>query len=182
MEYPLSNFLSSLPDFRRSQGLRYPLDKTLLMIIMSIINGAKGYREMARFMKHHESTLIKQLDLKHGVPSHVSIRSVLMGIDLSVFNEKFLSWMSSELSSPKDKWLSMDGKSIRSTVNNPGNELQNFVQVVNIFTHNSNLVIGQKAYMNNKAQEAESVRQLIKDLDKQGLYICLDALHCQKKH
>jgi predicted transposase YbfD/YdcC len=152
------------------------------MIIMSILNGAKGYREMGRFMKHHESTLVNVLGLKHGVPSHVSIRTLLMGIDISSFNKKFLSWMSDELSSPQEKWISMDGKSIRSTVKNPGNKLQNFVQVVNIFTHNSKLVIGQQTYMNNKAKEAECVRQLIKDLDKQGLYICLDALHCQKKH
>jgi len=182
MSYSLSKFLISIPDFRRGQGLRYPLDKTLFMIIMSIINGAKGYREMGRFMRHHESVLVKELDLKHGVPSHVSIRTMLMGIDLISFNKKFLEWMSPHLSSVEDKWLSIDGKSIRSTLKNSGSNLQNFVQVVNVFAHNSELVIGQRSFTTKKAKEAEYARQLIKALDKEGLFICLDALHCQKKH
>ena len=182
MKYPLSEFLMSIPDFRRSQGLRYPLDKTLFMIIMSIINGARGYREMARFMDHHQSILCQELNLKHGVPSHVSIRTLLMGIDLVEFNRQFLKWMSHQLSLPKDNWLSIDGKSIRSTVKNAGNKLQTFVQVVNVFTHHSQLVIGQQSYVSSKAEEALCVRQMIKSLDQQGLFICLDALHCQKKH
>ena len=182
MKYNLSGFLESLEDFRRGQGLRYPLAATMLMIIMSIINGAKGYREIARFMSHHEDDLSKYLDLKHGVPSHVSVRTILLGIDLQGFNKSFIKWMSQELELPKNKWLSIDGKAIRSTLNNPGNNLQDFVQVVSVFSHNSSLALGQQSFMSKKAKEAESVRELITSLDKQGLYICLDALHCQKKH
>lgn len=181
MNYSLTSFLQTVEDFRRPQGQRYPLDKVLLMIVMSIINGASGYREMSRFMEHHQSNLEKLLNLKHGVPSHVSIREILLGIDLEAFNKSFLKWMESELDKPEQKWVSMDGKAIRSTIKKADNKLKDFVQVVSIFTHNSELVIGQKSFMNKKGIEPECVRQLIQQLDKSGIYICLDALHCKKK-
>lgn len=181
MTCSLSTFLSNIEDPRRKQGLRYPMDKTLLMIVMSIIDGASSYRRMGRFMIRHEKVFIEIFKLKHGVPSYVSIRKILQGIDLKVFNEKFIKWMSSELDKPENQWLSIDGKSIRSTLKNANNKLQSFVNVVNIFSHSSGLVIGQNSHDSKKALEAEQVRQMVRDLDKEGLFICLDALHCQKK-
>lgn len=180
-QYSLTSFLATVPDFRRSQGIRYPLGVTLLMIIMSIINGAKGYREMARFMENHADALITTLKLKHGVPSHVSVRSILLGVDLEAFNIAFFNWMEGILSDSNNKWISLDGKSIRSTLNHGGSELQNFVQVVNVFAHHSQLVVTQQDFMSSKAEEPIVVRNLIQQLDGKGLYICLDALHCQKK-
>ena len=179
MAYPLSTFLNSISDFRRGEGQRYPLPKVLLMIVMSIINGASGYREMARFMENHQETFIELLSLKHGVPSHVTVREILLGINLEEFNKKFLLWMSGELTTPQNKWVSMDGKAIRSTLDK---KVKKFVQVVSIFAHHSELVIGQSSFKEKKSTEAGCVRQMIKDLDQTGVFICLDALHCQKKH
>lgn len=47
----LEEYLSSIHDFRRAQGLRFALPKILLMIILGIMNGYSAYRELASFIK-----------------------------------------------------------------------------------------------------------------------------------
>jgi len=179
--YPLYSFLSSLPDSRRKQGLRYPLGATLLMVVMSILNGCNSYREFDNFMKTHEEVLISTFGLKHGVPSYVSIRAIIMGVGIGLFSECFGKWMEQISSDSGEKWVSMDGKSIRSTVKHSTGKLQDFVQVVSLFGHNSHLVLGQQYSMHKKALEPQIVRQMIVGLDAECLIISLDALHCQKK-
>ena len=44
----LLDHLSEVEDFRRKEGRRYPLPSLLVMIIMAIMSGANGYREIAR--------------------------------------------------------------------------------------------------------------------------------------
>ena len=182
MNYSLSSYLSKIADFRRSQGLRYPLVPSLLMIIMSILHGAKGYREMARFMRHHEEVLTQLFSLKHGVPSHVSVREILLGIGFTRLNQGFMGWMRQELKQGMDSCLSGDGKALRSTLKHAGNKRQDFVQLVSLFGHQSRLVVAQQEVHHSKAQEAQVIRDLVKALDAKGLIISLDALHCQKKH
>ena len=181
VSYDLSSYLSTIKDCRRGQGQRYPLVPTLMMIIMSVLSAATGYREMAAFMKRHESALSSSFGLKHGVPSHVSIRAILLGIGFVNINRGFLNWMRGVLETPEEQWVSGDGKALRSTLRDAGNSKQTFVQLVSIFSHNSRLVLAQKATEHSKAEEAQAIRDLIAALDKEGLIITLDALHCQKK-
>ena len=181
MEYNLQDFLSEVKDYRRGAGQRYPLWAVLSMIIMSIISGAKGYREFGRFMKANQDSLIECFKLKHGVPSHVTIRAILRKLDLYTLTKSFRLWMS--LCSPPDsaEWLAIDGKSLSSTVTNPNDSLQNFVSVVSVFAQHSGLVYDLQAFENGKAFEPRIVRQLIRRLGLKDAVFTLDALHCQKK-
>ena len=181
MEYNLQDFLSKVKDYRRGAGQRYPLWAVLRMIIMSIISGAKGYREFGRFMKANQDSLIECFKLKHGVPSHVTIRAILRKLDLYTLTKSFRAWMS--VCAPPDsaEWLAIDGKSLSSTVTNPHDSLQNFVSVVSVFAQHSGLVYDLQAFENGKAFEPRIVRQLIRRLGLKDAVFTLDALHCQKK-
>jgi DDE_Tnp_1-associated len=181
MEYNLQDFLSKVKDYRRGAGQRYPLWAVLSMIIMSIISGAKGYREFGRFMKANQDSLIECFKLKHGVPSHVTIRAILRKLDLYTLTKSFRAWMS--VCAPPDsaEWLAIDGKSLSSTVTNPNDSLQNFVSVVSVFAQHSGLVYDLQAFENGKAFEPRIVRQLIRRLGLKDAVFTLDAIHCQKK-
>lgn len=184
MTYALGSFLNEATDFRRAQGQRYPLRATLAMIILAILDGANGYREFARFMKHHQELLVEAFALRHGVPSHVTIRTILRGLDLKQLSQRFFAWMQPLVVLPPEEgptWLSADGKSMRSTVANAGNALQNFVSVVSLFAHHSNLVLAQQEFQNKKSHEPEVVRHLIEQLQLRDVVLVLDALHCKKK-
>jgi hypothetical protein len=52
----LIEHLQQIPDFRRKQGLRYPLLAVLLITIMSIMSGRCRYREIAAFAKANSFT------------------------------------------------------------------------------------------------------------------------------
>jgi DDE_Tnp_1-associated len=153
----------------------------LSMIIMSIISGAKGYREFGRFMKANQDSLIECFKLKHGVPSHVTIRAILRKLDLDTLTKSFRAWMSVCASPDSTEWLAIDGKSLSSTVTNPNDSLQNFVSVVSVFAQHSGLVYDLQAFENGKAFEPRIVRQLIRRLGLKDVVFTLDALHCQKK-
>lgn len=181
MTYDLKTFLSEIKDFRRSQGQRYPLSAVLSMIVMAIISGCSGYREFARFMKANAKELVPAFSLKHGVPSHVTVREVLRQVDLDALSSTFAKWMKAHLPVEGERWLSVDGKGLGSTVCNPHDSLQNFVSVVSVFAQQSGLVHGMQAFDNGKSYEPEIVRQLIQKLGIQNVVLTLDALHCQKK-
>jgi hypothetical protein len=82
--------LSEVEDPRRRQGQRYKSVAILLIIIMSILRGKYGYREIGRFCKLHESYLIAKFGFKnHKVPSHVSIRTFIMSTDFASIQRAF---------------------------------------------------------------------------------------------
>lgn len=178
----LQEHLSVLSDPRRGQGLRTTLDQILIMSILSYLCGHTGYRGIARFCKAHAVLLVDQLNLRHGVPSHVTFRAVLMNIDSQELIGSFHSWASRLLTKQEDKWFSGDGKALRSTVSDSQTKGQNFQAVVSLFAHQSGLVraIGQYENKSKDSGEQDILRMLLSELDQMGAVICLDALHCQK--
>ena len=95
----LIDCLSEVEDPRRRQGQRYSSVSLLLIIIMCILRGQYGYREIARFCKFNSAVLIAKFGFKNKkVPSHVSIRAFIMTADF-----------------PRSKKLFIDGAETMST-------------------------------------------------------------------
>lgn len=177
----LIEHLNQIKDPRRKQGQRFPLTTVLLIIIMSIISGRYGYREITTFSKANKKDFIKNLRIKHKrVPSHVTIRDVIMRTDFDALNNAFYQWASTYVSIEKNDWLSIDGKSIKSTVEDYNSSYQNFVSLVSVFSQRRGQVVKTSAFENKKTSEISIVQQLIEILDIKDVVISLDALHCKK--
>lgn len=176
----LEEHFSSLLDPRRSQGLRTSLSAILIMSILSYLCGHTGYRGIARFCKAHSAILIDYLGLRHGIPSHVTFRAVLMNIDQQALIHCFHEWSAHLFELNQQLWLSGDGKALRATSDQTG---QDFEAVVSLFAHQSGLVRAMGHYQNKSKESGEQqiLRVLLNELDQMGAVICLDALHCQKK-
>jgi hypothetical protein len=173
--------LNQVTDPRRKQGQRFPLTTVLLIIIMGIISGRYGYREITVFSKANQKDLIKNLRIKHKrIPSHVTIRDVIMRIDFDSLNNAFYKWASAYVKIEKNDWLSIDGKSIKSTVEDYDKSYQNFVCLVSVFSQKQAQVVKSSAFENKKTSEISVVQQLIEILDIKDAVITLDALHCKK--
>ena len=173
--------LNQVKDPRRKQGQRFPLTTVLLIIIMGIISGRYGYREITVFSKANQKELIKSLRIKHKrIPSHVTIRDVIMRIDFDALNAAFYKWASAYVKIGKSDWLSIDGKSIKSTVEDYDKSYQNFVSLVSVFSQKRGQVVKVSAFENKKTSEISVVHQLIEMLDIKDAVITLDALHCKK--
>ena len=173
--------LSQIKDFRRKQGKRFPLIPMLLLIIMSVMSGRICYREIAAFAKANQNDLVKYLCFRHKkMPSHVTIREIIMRVDFEALNAAFYQWALGYVSIEKNEWLCIDGKAIKSTVEEYDNSYQNFVSLVSIFSQKRGQVIKTAVYENKKVSEVSVVEQLIKTLDIKNVVFTLDALHCKK--
>lgn len=173
--------LSTINDPRRLQGQRYSSVSLLLIIIMAILRGKYGYREIGRFCKLNESSLIKRFHFKNNkVPSYVSIRSFILSADFSSIQKAFHTWTRGYVDIQPGEWISIDGKSIRSTVSDYSNAYQDFVSLVSLFSNKHEQIIHVQKLENKKESESAIVDELLEFLDLKDVVFTLDALHCKK--
>ena len=66
MDKSLIAYLKQIPDHRDPHGLRHPLWLVLLIIIMGMMSGYWGYRQLGRFVERHRRELITTEDSRHG--------------------------------------------------------------------------------------------------------------------
>jgi hypothetical protein len=182
MKRSLIDSLREVPDFRRSQGQRYPLESALTMIIMAIMSGRYGYREIGMFLKVNRQELIESLALdKPMVPSHVTVRTLLRGIDFQALCQSFCAWARQHVEITADEVFSIDGKALGSTVTQQPTSQQEFICLVSLYSQRQGSVLSLARYNNGHRSEIPTVTELIAALDLTGVTLSLDALHCQKK-
>jgi hypothetical protein len=173
--------LSEVKDPRRLQGQRYKSTSVILIIIMGILRGQYGYRETGRFCKLNESVLIKRFGFKNKkVPSYVSLRTFILRTDFASIQKAFHKWSQDFVSIEAGEWISVDGKSIRSTVSDYSNEYQNFVSLVSLFCSKREQVLHVEKLENRKGNEGKTVEELLDMLDLKDVVFTMDALHCKK--
>jgi hypothetical protein len=177
----LVKFFDQLPDLRRAQGTRHPLVPVLLMVVMAILSEKTGFRGFTRFMKANKKELIALFNLKHGVPSHVTLTTIFASLPIKSLTENFILWAGQYVDITDNEFVSGDGKTMRSTVTDPNNSEQSFVSVVSLFGQKTGISYAMIPFQNGKAYEGDYIKKLIDLCQLKGLIIDLDALHCQKK-
>ena len=178
----LTEAFSKIEDFRRAEGRRYPLMPMLLIIVMSIVCGYPRYREIARFARANGEKLAEFFCLgRKEMPSHVTIRSIVMNSDFGQIRRAFEKWCGQHVSVGPGEMLSVDGKAIASTVSDYDRSYQDFVSLVSVFSQKQGQVIGFDRLRNGKGSEIPKVEELIRLLDLENVVFTMDALHCQKK-
>jgi hypothetical protein len=147
------------------------------------MSGRCRYREIAAFAKANQKELLRFFHLRKRkrLPSHVTVREILKGVDFACVLAAFNAWAAQYVTiEPKD-WMAMDGKALASTVTDYETSYQNFVSLVSVFSHKRGQVLSAAKLENQKSSEIPTVRDLIEALDLHGVVFSLDALHCQKK-
>lgn len=177
-----NEIFSKIEDPHRRQGLRVDLWQMLGLCVLSYMAGYTGYRGIHRFGCAHKEILVKTLGLRHGIPSYVTIRYLLVQLRQEDLMQAFCEW-SMQLEGVSGEWYSGDGKTLGSTVKNVFSTHQSFEGVVSIFAQKSGLVKCLGSYRNEEKEKGEShvARVLIDHLDGMGVVFCFDALHTQKK-
>lgn len=177
----LSEFFEEVKDPRRGQGLRITLPQIFCIITISNLCGHFGGRGVARFAKANKQIFIKELNLKHGIPSHVIFTDVLNRVDSKYLIKAFNKWASDYVPIEKGDLVSGDGKALMSTVSNRNKSSQKFEAVVSIFSQKSGLIRAIATYENSKKSEISVITFLMENLKELGMTFHLDALHAQKK-
>lgn len=182
MKTSLITKLESLKDIRRAEGTRHELVTILLITIMAFMSQIYSLRGIETFIKRHKADLIKNLNIKKDrVPSYSTLRRVLLALDFDELAEVFRLWIIENDLIPSESWISIDGKSIKSTLKDYNSKNQNFVSIVSAFAHDKGIVLMSQSYQNKKTSEIPVVDNLIQALGLQGMTFTLDALHSKKK-
>lgn len=169
----------SLDDFRRGQARSHKLETVLLIVTMSIMSGYTGIRATGDFIKRNRKELLDVLKPKNDkLPSFQTISRVLSRLDFGKLSKLFMDWSKDYLE--EDTWYALDGKGISGTVKNAHNSLQEYSNLVSVFSTNKKQVLAVER-VKNKSGEIIAVRDLLKQLDLENVVFTLDALHCQKE-
>lgn len=148
---------------------------------MAIMSGYHSQRAIGDFIKKHWRTLISFFNQrKKRMPSYQTIGRVMSRIDFKELSNIFYNWSKNYVKINKGDYLSIDGKVIGGTVINPHNSLQEYVNLVSLFSHKRKQILALDK-VEDKKSEINAVKNLIKQLDLEGMTLTLDALHCQKE-
>jgi hypothetical protein len=83
----------------------------------------------------------------------------MMLVNTSVLIDIFSQW-DRGLTHPNSgsDWVSIDGKSLKSTCKNDSNNSQNFVLIVSLFSQTTGLVLRLQSFENKKSSEIKQVQ------------------------
>lgn len=172
-------YLQEIPEFRRRAGLRHPLSSVLLIVIMAKMSGCHSFRSMGDFVERHRVALAAYFQPKNDrLPSFLTIRKVLQGLDFRLLFDAFHQWAAQYID--PESLIHIDGKSIRSTVSNYDNAQPDFTALVSAYCSQSGQVIAAQAYQNATESEVNVGQNLLKQLNMSGQTYSFDALHCKK--
>ena len=118
-EEALSNFekaLRELPDPRRKQGQRYPLESVIIIALMAMVCGCDDAESMQLWGQEHKKWLCGFLNLPHGSPTQDVFLNVFAALNPAAFSTVFVSWMElllARLEILGKKHIAIDGKTSR---------------------------------------------------------------------
>lgn len=174
--------LKTVPDWRRGRAVQYPLWLMLLMTLLGVMSGYTSLRALADFMERHQQEVCEYFGLaKVELPSYPTLRRMVQHVDATAVAAVFQDWAKANARVEVGAAVALDGKALGSTVQDCYGSKQDFVVVVSACVQSWAGVIGQTSFHNGKSSEIGAVRQLLTQLDLQGVWVTLDALHCQKK-
>lgn len=176
----LIKYLKKVKDFRACQGKRHPLWLLLLIVILSRLSGHEGYREMESWVKMNYVGLKKKFKLSsQNPPSYSTIRRIIKGVEWEELSQILPKWVKENYPQiTETEGLSIDGKSLRSTVKKPGDEQQNMGMMVSLFSQETGLVLVTEKFESKKGSELAVGQYIIGKCGLKGKIITADALHC----
>ena len=110
-----------IPEFRRKQGLAYPIAGMLALIAMAVFSGVtKGYDDLAEYAATLSQGQLRALKFhldphtkKVRCPKRSSFAYVLTQLDSGLLEQVLLLWQEQVLGPVQDRLVILDGKKIR---------------------------------------------------------------------
>ncbi len=177
----LKDVLGKVPEFRKSQGRRYPLVTVLVLAVAARLAGYRGVSAIAQFAR-----LLSQEQLKAVGAFYSPSKKCYTAPVIATFHNIFAKLPPDTLDKALNLWearktspaapVAMDGKMIRGAAKQTEGGIRMMVAALE---HNTGVVLGQLA-IKEKSSEMLVVRDLANKLDIAGRTVTLDALHAQQ--
>jgi hypothetical protein len=179
--FRLLSALRDIPDPRRAQGKRYPLDYLLLFIVLALLSGARSYRGIVTFLEQRRGLLNDHfdVDLKRA-PAVNTLRTILQSLDADALEAVFRHHAKALLSANETSdrlAIALDGKTLRGSFDHLND--QKAAQTLTAFASPSAIVLAHTE-IDEKSNEIPAAEQMIRELGLTGVVFTADAMHCQK--
>lgn len=174
---------AELEDPRSSINLQHPLVSVVVISLMAVLAGANGPTAIAKWAALKEESLVKALDLPHGIPRKDVFRRVLMALKPAAFQVCFANWLRSlrdaaaTATGVEQPVLAVDGKTARRS-HDRKNGL-GALHSVSVWASDFGLSLGQVA-CSEKSNEITAIPELLRLVDIKGAIITIDAMGTQK--
>lgn len=179
----LISYLKAIPDARMRRGVRIPAWYLLLVAVLGILSRCQSLRDLERFAIRHHGVLTEALGLElRRPPSDSAFRYFFRQVDVAALCTAIRDWTIAQIpggAADLDQ-LVCDGKTLRGSIEPTPGGGSAFIAQVTLYSAALGVAIGQACYATGDNHERAVLRQLLGELDLDGVLIQADALHTQK--
>ena len=165
------------------RGVHFTAFCLLLVLVLGILTGCKYLRDLERFAIGHQAVLNEALSVVRRRPlSDSSFRYSLHQADLAALCAAIRDWTIAQIpggAADLDQ-LVCDGKTLRGSIEPTSGGGSAFIAQVTLYSAALGVAIAQACYATGENHERAVLRQLLGELDLEGVLIQADALHTQK--
>ena len=179
----LITYLKSIPDARMRRGVRFPAWYLLLVAVLGILSGCQSLRDLERFAIRHHSVLTVVLGVElRRPPSDSSFRYFFHQVDVSALCAAIRDWTIAQIpgGAVDLDQLVCGGKTLRGSIEPTAGGGSAFIAQVTLYSAALGVAISQACYATGENHERAVLKQLLGELDLDGVLIQADALHTQK--
>jgi hypothetical protein len=179
----LISYLRSIPDARMRRGVRFPSWYLLLVAVLGILSGCQSLRDLERFAIRHHAVLTEALGVVlRRPPSDSSFRYFFQQVDVTALCAAIRDWTIAQIPGGAADYdqLVCDGKTLRGSIEPTAGGGSAFIAQVTLYSAALGVAISQACYATGENHERAVLRQLLGELDLEGVLIQADALHTQR--
>jgi hypothetical protein len=179
----LISYLKSIPDPRMRRGVRIPSWYLLLVAVLGILSHCQSLRDLERFAERHHGVLTEALGIElRRYPSDSAFRYFFQQVDVAALCAAIRDWTIAQIpggTADLDQ-LVCDGKTLRGSIEPTPGGGSAFIAQVTLYSAALGVAISQACYATGENHERAVLRQLLGELDLEGVLIQADALHTQR--
>jgi len=175
--------LKEITDPRKRRGCSYREAAGLLvLVIAAVLAGRQSYVGIAQWVQDVPEELLRALrctrDARTGRcrrPSEPTLRRIISTVDAEGVDRVLAQWARKQGVQLPGNAIAIDGKALRGSYGDDG---QKQVHLVSALTHREGVVIAQRQ-VEDKSNEIPAVRDMVAELDLEGVTVTIDAMHTQ---
>lgn len=172
----MHSFFSEIEDPRVQRTRAHLLTDILIIGILSVIAGGKGWEDMENYGLSKHDWLKEFLALPNGIPCPDTFRRVFERINPKVFERCFQRWVQSIVETIGAQVIPIDGKTLRGSYDRQ--QKKSALHLVSAWASEHRLVLGQ-VKVTDKSNEITAIPALLELLDLAGCIITIDAMGTQ---
>jgi hypothetical protein len=176
----LISYLQAIPDARMRRGVSIPAWYLLLVAVFGILSGCQSLRNLERFARRHHAALTKSLGLElRRPPSDSAFCYFFLQVDVAALCTAIRDWTIAQIpcGATELDQLICDGKTLRGSIEPTPGGGSAFIAQVTLYSAALGLAISQAYYATSENHERAVLKQLLGELDLEGVLIQADALH-----